>query len=332
MISRTYLSAVLLIGLTTACSSKPDAAAAASGRAASATGEFVTVESTTVTLPLLLPAQLYVERDAVIAVRSAGVLRTLPVDLGASVQAGQELGRVDDDAQRLAQSRATVILERAKQVAWRAREMRGSNNIPVSEAEDAEFALREAEVNKREADLALERTTLLAPFDGVVTGRFVQPGRLLAVNDTVLRLTARGPYLARIRLPEEVAGALRVGAAVPVRLGSGGAARGTVSRLSPAIDAASGTREAIVRVEGNGRELMPGLAATVEVPRGTKRQLTVPLTAVTSDGYVVVQRERGTVMRPVVIGDTLGDRVEIRGGLSAGERIRAQMSVAAAPR
>jgi RND family efflux transporter MFP subunit len=170
----------------------------------------------------------------------------------------------------------------------------------------------------------------LAPFDGVVTARFVHPGRLLALNDTTLRVTARGPYLARIRLPEDAAGALRVGASVRVRLASGTTATGTVTRLSPAIDAASGTREAIVRVETPERALMPGLAVNVEVARSARRRLTVPVTAVSSDGYVVVQRDRRTVMRPVIVGDTVGARVEIRGGLTAGDMVRARMSSAAA--
>jgi RND family efflux transporter MFP subunit len=306
----------------TACSGRPDANAAAAMRTPTGAGEFATVESSTVSLPLSLPAQLYVERDAVIASRTGGVLRLLPVDLGSLVRAGQELAHVDDEAQRLAQTRAAVMLDRARQVAWRAREMRAGNNIPQSEAEDAEFALREAEVNKQEADLALERTALVAPFDGVVTGRYVQPGRLLAVNDSVLRITANGPYLARVRLPDGMADALRSGATVTVRLDDARQSRGTVLRLSPAIDAASGTREAIVRVESSQQRLMAGLAVTVDVPRGTRRLLTVPLRAVGNDGYAVVMQERRTVMRPVVVGDTVGDRVAVLGGLSAGERVR----------
>lgn len=320
--------ALVLVGAT-ACSSPPDAKAAAPAGAPAGDMIFSAVESTTVAAPLLVPSQVYVERDAVIATRAAGVLRTLRVDLGTVVKAGAELGRVDDDAQRLAQSRAEVALARARKIAWRAQEMRNSNNIPVSEAEDAEFALREAEVAKREADLALERTTLVAPFDGVVTGRYVQPGRLLTLNDSVVRITARGPWLARARLPERDADALQVGSSVRVWLappGDGEAARsvrGAVRRLSPLIDAGSGTREAIVQLEPGGRAILSGQAVTIEVPRGERRTLTVPRGAVTADGYVVVQTGRRRVMRPVIVGDTIGDRVEIRGGLVAGDLIGA---------
>lgn len=321
------LAAIALFGA--GCSAPPDAEAAPPVPAA-ASAAFALVESTTVAAPLLLPSQLYVERDAILGARSSGVLRTLSADLGVSVRAGDVVARLEDDAQKLAQTRATVALERARQIAWRAREMRASNSIPTAELEDAEFAQRDAEVAKREADLALERTSITAPFDGIVTARYVQAGRLLALNDTVLRVTARGPYLARTRLPEAHAASLRVGAKIPVRVTGAGQTTGTVRRLSPAIDAASGTREAIVQVGtsaqvGSGA-LMPGRAVTVEVPRGNQRVLTIPAAALTPDGYVVVQQNGRTIMRPVVTGDSINGRVVVMAGLTSGERVRVPAS------
>ncbi|AMW05292.1 efflux RND transporter periplasmic adaptor subunit [Gemmatimonas phototrophica] len=317
----TALLIALLTG--TACSGTPDAKAAqqrASGT--STTGRFAAVESTTVSEPLRLPSQLYVERDAVLSTRTDGVLRALTVNLGASVRAGQIMGSVDDEAQRLAQARATVALDRATKLAWRAREMRTSQNIPESEAEDAEFALREADVAKREADLALERTAIKAPFDGVVSARYVQPGRLLAANDTVLRITARGPYLARVRIPEHDADGLKLGRVLGVQVGEQTRGRGRVVRIAPDIDAASGTREVIVEVDARGTALMSGRAVVVELPRASRPVLTVPAAAISADGYVVVQQDGRAVMRPIVAGNRFDDRVEVRAGLVAGERVR----------
>jgi membrane fusion protein, multidrug efflux system len=331
LIVLSALSASLLVE---GCSSQPAAGAAtqiAASAAADATPTWVAAEYTEVTSPLLLPSHLYVQQDAVLAARAPGVLKRLTVDLGQSVRAGEVIAQVEDDAQRMALSRATVSWERANQVATRARAMKASNGIADAELEDAEFALRDADVTRREAEFAAERTTVVAPFDGVVTARYVQPGRLLALNDSVVRITARGPLLARVRLPEEYASTLSTGREVSVRTATPGAravGSGRVLRVAPAIDAASGTREVILEVRTNGATLLPGMSIAVEIPGERTRRLTVPRAAITADGYVIVQQDRRDVMRQVVLGDTLGDRVEIRAGLGVGERLRAT----AAPR
>ncbi|MES2522478.1 MAG: efflux RND transporter periplasmic adaptor subunit [Gemmatimonadota bacterium] len=337
------------LAVLTACSATPDANAAraadsttdsaANGIASSAArkgaparlpgepragtpmaGDLVAVDSMTVNEPLRLPAQLYVEQDAAIGARSSGVLRSLSVELGSVVQAGQVIGRLEDEVQRLAVSRADVALERASKVLGRVKEMRASNSAPVAEQEDAEYQLRLAEVAKREADLAAERTTIVAPFGGIVSARFVQPGQLLAVNDTVLRLTARGPYLVRARIPESES--VRAGARFAVQTLDGRALAARVLRLAPALDAASGTREAILQIDSRGDALLAGSAVLVELPRGARRILAVPRTSVSDDGYVVVSDGSRTVMRPVMTGGVFGDRVEIRAGVVAGERVR----------
>ncbi len=321
------------LAVLTACSATPDAnAAKADSRTASIavsgatsspmSSEFVVVDSMTASEPLRLPAQLYVEQDAAIGVRSDGVLRALTVDLGSAVTAGQVIGRLDDDVQRLAVSRADVALERATKAAWRVKEMRASNNVPAAELEDAEYQLRLAEVTKREADLAAERTTIVAPFSGVVSARFVQPGRLLATTDTVVRVTARGPYLVRARVPESDAGTIRTGSRLTVQTVDQHTLTARVLRVAPAIDAASGTREAVLQIDDRGRALLAGSAVLVELPRASRRVLAVPRSAVSEEGYVVVRDGSRTVMRPVMIGGVFGERVEIRSGLVAGERVR----------
>ncbi len=249
------------------------------------------------------------------------MLRSLTVDLGASVSAGQLLGRIDDDAQRLAVARADVELARATRVVTRARAMRTSDNIAANELEDAEDALSLAGVAKREAESALERTALVAPFDGVVSARYARTGRLLSINDTIVRITARGPYIARLRVPEKEASSLKGGTILRGARTASRAFSVRVLRVAPAIDAASGTREVIVQLPSN-QGVLSGTAITVELPRVDRKALVVPRSAVSDADYVVVQQGRRTVMRPIIRGTSFGDFVEIRSGLALGDRVR----------
>ena len=316
------------------CSGNRDRAATPSASAAtpgaSAASEAVVAESSSVAAPLVLPSQLYVERDAVIAARATGVLVTLTVDLGASVTANQVIGHVDDEAATLTLARTNVALDAAQKSASRARDMKKVNGIPDADVETAEQNLKLADVAKREAEYALTMTRVTAPFDGVVTARYVQPGRLVTAHDTLLRIAARGPHLARVRVPEASAMSLRVGTRVTVfsnsQRANGQRINARIVRVSPAIDAASGTREVVVQVTEPattaGGAFLSGSSVTVELQSGTRRALTVPTTALNSGGYVLVMQGDRAVVRSVVAGATAGARVEIMSGLQAGERVR----------
>ena len=323
--------ALALIVLAGGCSATPDAKAANTADSTpSAVGSvslpassnnFVRVDSLLIGEPLRLESAVYVEQDAVIAARVGGILRSLSVDLGARVQQGQLLGRVDDDLQRLAVSRADVELARATRVVARARAMRIGENIAANELEDAEDAMNLATVAKREAEAALERTAVVAPFDGVVSARYTRLGRLLSINDTIIRVTARGPYLARLRVPEGDGMSLGVGKVLRGSRTGGRTFRARISRVAPAIDAASATREMIIQLPAMD-ELLPGAAIVVDLPRAGRRALVVPRSAISDADYVVVLEGRRTVMRPIMRGSTFGDFVEIRSGLALGDRVR----------
>src|SRR5688572_18822650 len=58
-------------------------------------------DTATVEVPLTLPSQLYVERDAAIYARSPGVVESIMVDLGSRVSAGQSLARLESADQRI---------------------------------------------------------------------------------------------------------------------------------------------------------------------------------------------------------------------------------------
>src|SRR5207245_9039253 len=82
-----------------------------------------------------------------------------------------------------------------------------------------------------------------APFAGAVTARTVRSGRLVAVGDTLFRVTAQWPLRASVHVPEASGGGLQVGSSARVEGLDGTTAAARVIRASPLIDAASGTRE-----------------------------------------------------------------------------------------
>jgi hypothetical protein len=94
-----------------------------------------------------------------------------------------------------------------------------------------------------------------------------------------------------------------------------------VASAAPVIDAASGTREVVLRVAETSR-LIPGASVTVRLGAQRRHVVAIPRDAVAPDGFVLVVEGAGSALRPVTLGADIGDgRVEVLNGLSLGERI-----------
>ena len=305
--------------IVAACGPRPTADPRAVSTAPDTAG--LLIATTTVRAPLQLPAQLYVEHDAAVVARSAGVVDSVMAELGSRVADGMTLARLENVDQELAVAQAEATYENVGRLVNRARVMTKAGGVTVADSEQTEFQYRQADIARRKARRDLELTRIVAPFPGVVTARYARPGRFVAIGDTLFRVTESGPLLARVRVSEGSAATVRVGDQATVAGISGATSKATVVHAAPAFDAASGTREVVLQLAGAG-SLLPGANVTVRLGDEQRQALTVPREAVSPDGYVLVMQNGRTALRSVTVGaDVGGGRVEVVSGLSPGERV-----------
>lgn len=245
---------------------------------------------------------------------------------------------------------AKAVLEQARLTRGRMSELHRDGIVARSELDTAEADYRVAEARYNEAleevrsrvALVAERetqlriaeqqladATLRAPFDGAVRERHLSVGGYLDVGAPVLTIVKMHPLRLRLAVPERDAVSVRVGQAVDVRIeGERAVARGTVARVSPAVDEA--TRTVMIEAEVPNRDdaLRPGSFATADVVIDPDAPaILVPSSAVVTFAgvsKVLAVADGKVVERRVRTGRRAGDRVEVLEGVAAGDAIIAE--------
>jgi RND family efflux transporter MFP subunit len=200
-----------------------------------------------------------------------------------------------------------------------------------SAAAQADQQTAVAQVAAVRASLAVQRANaadaiLCAPFDGVVTQRFADPGTLAVPGMPILHIQAAGQEEVDFSIPEEILHTLHLGSRVPVVLASAASPiEASVTNLSPAGNAAS--HSFLVKATlPESNSLHVGSVVSVLLP-ATKSysSITVPTTALIEQGgldaVLALNGENRAEVRYITVGRNTGNTVEVLNGLQAGNRI-----------
>jgi len=272
------------------------------------------------------------------------------VDFGDRVKAGQLLATLevpelkdDLDHARAAKQRAEADYKDAHLVYTRLLAVNkdhpnlvAQQDLDTAEARDltaaAAMAAAAADVEKFQTMVGYTRIT--APFDGVITKRYADPGMLIqtgAASDTqsmpLVRISDN--YRLRLDFPVSVAYVkdIRLGDRVEVRVESSGGKSftGVISRFSHKVDETTRTMVTEIEMPNPNLELVPGMYATVVLKVERRPQvLTIPAEAVAADKKTVVyvvNPNHEIEERPVTLGLETPDRYEVSAGLNDGDMV-----------
>lgn len=260
-----------------------------------------------------------------IAAEVAGRVVEIVRDAGDAVTAGDLLARIDDTNYRNAVQRLSALHEQQARTVRRYRDLVARESVSQSLLDEAEAQLDALDAQLDDARTNLERTRVVAPVDGVIQRRFMSVGDFRGVGDPMFQVAALSRLRVSLPFPERVADRLAVGQDVRLRVTSADTTvNATISELRPMVGTNSRSLEAIVELDNPGG-WRPGNSVSAELVLATRSgQSLVPALS-------VVQRPAGSVVY-VVDGDTARQRVielgvrtngevEVRDGLSAGERV-----------
>jgi multidrug efflux system membrane fusion protein len=144
-------------------------------------------------------------------------------------------------------------------------------------------ALESSKAAVARTELALAKTKIVAPFDGVVETRTIEVGDLLNIGTVCASVLDDNPMLLVGLVPEQDVGALSVGAQVSGRLLSGEYVDGTVSYLARAADAISRSYRIEIEVDPQYQDLREGITVELQVNANNVNAYRIPSSALTLD-------------------------------------------------
>lgn len=287
--------------------------------------------------PLLwTPASVVSRNDARIAAEQPGRV-VFVAEIGERVAANGVLARLDDALLRLAVEEARAAHGRiaarleyvgAQQV--RLQQLAAQGTVSKAQADEAgaerrmlEQELQGAKVALDQAEHRLSRAVIRAPFAGTVAERLIAVGEYLAPGAPVARLVDTESLEVQSRGPVNLAEFVAAGGSVALRHGGKEHPR-QVRAVVPVGDATS--RQFELRVALDDLVLPIGAALEVGLPSAAPRDVvTVPRDAVVlrpGERYVVRVDAEGNAERVVVTtGAAQQDRIEVEGGIEAGDRL-----------
>jgi RND family efflux transporter MFP subunit len=175
---------------------------------------------------------------------------------------------------------------------------------------------------------ALADTSVRAPFDGVVGERLVSVGDYVTRGTRVAHVMRVSTLRVELTVPEQFISTVAAGRAVAFEVDAypGRTFTGRVRYVSPAVKADSRALVVEALVPNESRLLKPGFYATARIEQASPSPaLLVPASAVRAGAgasRVFVLAGDHVDERVVALGDAVdGDRVEVTGGLKAGERV-----------
>ena len=307
--------------------SSPAAPAAGAKGAAGIPVRAATVRSGTISEEISAVGTLLANESVTIRPERDGRIVAISFVEGQMVRKGQRLIALDtaEIEAQLAAANSELTLNRSR--LKRAEELHEKKFISAQALDDAREALNQSVARQAEIKARFEKSSVIAPFEGVVGLRMVSPGAYVKAGQDIARLEGIGTLKLDFRVPELFLGRIRPRQEAIVRLDAFANERfgGEIYAIEPAVDEQTRTVLLRARVPNPDTRLKPGMFARVTLVLETRENAVVvpeqALVPMGADRFVYRVADGKAALTRVELGLRRTGEVEIRNGLAAGETI-----------
>jgi membrane fusion protein (multidrug efflux system) len=285
-----------------------------------------------ITRSISLPAQVIPFQQATLYAKVSGYLKTITVDKGDRVTSGAVLARIEIPELVAARAKQEAELRAAQADYTRLQEsLQKLPDLVVPDTVDqARGRYEVARASLEQSETLLRYATITAPFTGIITQRFVDPGALIQAGSASSAIVALMDF-SKVRLqtavPEAEASRVAVGQPVQVTTDNlpGVQFEGKVTRFTYALDSASRTMLAEVILENPALALRPGMLVTAKIGIERKESaLLMPAEALVmekANAFAYGVNDNKAKKRAIKVGFNDGKDVEVLDGLGVSDTV-----------
>lgn len=257
------------------------------------------------------------------------VLR-LMVDQGDHVSKGQLLATLDPVTLRDAHQLTLTTLHQAEDAYRRFEPLHKQGVVSDIRWVEIQTKLEQAQSSERLARTQLQRTSLVAPFSGVISERTAERGMNVMAGQQIYRLVDISSVDVKMSVPEGEVSSIKVGARarVSVKAVGGKSYEAVVKEKGVEANAVSHTYSMKLGIVNSDGKLMPGMVCSVEMAEVSQSfvgTLAVPLNAVKLDSdnrrFVWLAVAGKAHQQYIIIGNFVEGGVIVTSGLKAGDKV-----------
>jgi RND family efflux transporter MFP subunit len=290
----------------------------------------VKVEGSRSERDIVLPGEVRGYRQITLYPKISGYVADVRFERGDRVKRGQILAIIEspETDQSVLSARSDALTKRLN--AQRADALTPSGVISQMDRDNASAASKIADSELRRAAALKKYEIVSAPFDGVASARYVDPGALLPAGTASGMPIADLADMDRVRifiyLGQDTALFASVGDKVFVweRERPDKRLNAAITRCGKALDPRTRTMTCEIEIDNRESNLFPGSFVQVELHQRLPPRPTIPNQAVLvrgGDSLVAVLDGNRVHLQPVTLGDNDGRTVRVERGLSGGETI-----------
>lgn len=275
--------------------------------------------------------QMEARTSVLVSFETGGNIKSLSLQEGQAVKAGQTAGTIDDTSLRSMHTAALATLRQAEDAHRRYGRLYEAGTVPEVKWVEIESKLQQAQSAEQIARENLSKAICRVPISGIVAARLAEPGMNVAPGQAVAKIVQTQPIYVSVAIPETEIAGIKTGDKMTCTVAALGRRtfEATVSEKGAVADPITHTYTVKLLTPNADGALMPGMVAEVQPlasATDSLRAIALPAEAVllSDDGRRIVWTVSGgkAHRRHVeVSGMARGRLVVISGGLKEGEEV-----------